>query len=401
MKLPMSLFEALPLALQNIFQESRPSDRVVEYYFRQNKKWGSRDRRFFAETLFEMVRYYRSYWVRCGFPRELYTNPDALTVERCQKMFGLYFQDRKTTVQFPSAWETSEKATCETFAEKESYSDFLDQLGRRELKGEWESVARAMNQIAPVYLRVNTLKANREEVQNQLRNEGIETEVVENLPHALKLRERKNVFITKCYLKGGFEVQDLSSQQVAPLLNPQPGERVVDACAGAGGKTLHLAALMKNKGKIVALDIHQRKLDELRKRANRAGAMLIETKVLDSNKLVKRLAKTADALLLDVPCSGSGVIRRNPDTKWKFNANDWGRLLFTQKEILECYSLIGKPGARMVYATCSVFPSENDMQIESFLSQHPEWKLEFKNTILPNAEMGDGFFMALLHHVAT
>lgn len=396
MKIPFPLLEALPLALMGIFKEGRPSDRVVDYYLRNNKKWGSRDRRFFAEAVFECVRHYRLYWVRLGFSREDFLNPEVVNVDRMRKIMALYLQDKHPTFTLPPNWKVEEKGTAETFAEKESYSDYLDQLGRSELKNDWESVAHAVNEKAPVYLRVNTLKSNLKQVQQRLLEEGVETEVISDVEGCLRLKERKNVFITKCYLDGGFEVQDKSSQRVAPLLAPQPGERVVDGCAGAGGKTLHLAAMMQNKGKIIAMDIHDRKLEELRKRANRAGAMLIETKPIESSKTIKRLEGAANALLLDVPCSGSGVIRRNPDTKWRFSEKDWNTLLQTQSEILKNYSEMVKPGGRMVYATCSVFPSENDEQIKKFLDMHKQWKLETKRTVLPDREDGDGFFMALL-----
>lgn len=396
MKLPQMLFEALPQALLSVFSESRPVDRVVEYYHKNNKKWGSRDRRFFAETCFEIVRHYRSYWVRCGFPRNAYLDPSAVSAEKMHKILGLYFSDRHPTIQFPSNWKAEQKATPETFAEKESYSDYLDTLGRQELGDMWESAARAMNEKANVYLRVNFLKSNTREVQEKLREEGVESDTVSGVDGCLRLRERKNVFVTQAYLKGFFEVQDISSQKVVPMLDPQPSERIIDACAGAGGKTLHMASLMMNKGKIIAMDVHQRKLDELRKRANRNGAMLIETKLLESNKILKRMEKSADALLLDVPCSGSGVIRRNPDTKWKFQESDWTRLLQTQAEILDTYTAVVKSGGRLVYATCSIFPSENDQQVNKFLQIHPEWKLRLKKTVYPNQEEGDGFFMAVM-----
>ncbi|MFN8791574.1 MAG: RsmB/NOP family class I SAM-dependent RNA methyltransferase [Bdellovibrionales bacterium] len=396
MKLPQSIFETLPQALLNIFSEGRPVDKVVEFHSRLHKKWGSRDRRFFAETCFEIVRHYRQFWVRCGHPRELYLSPEQVTASRMEKILGLYFQDRHPTLSFPPPWRAEERARPETFAERESYSEYFDQLGRQELGARWESVAIAMNHKAPVYLRANFLKVETAELQNRLREEGVLTERIPGLDGGLKLVERKNVFVTQAYQKGLFEVQDLSSQKVVPLLDPQPGERIVDACAGAGGKTLHMASLMHNRGKIIAMDVQVKKLEELRKRANRNGAMLIETRLLENQKVLKRLERTADALLLDVPCSGSGVIRRHPDTKWRFQEADWDRLRQTQQEILQTAPGVVKPGGRMVYATCSVFPSENEQALSTFLKNHPEWQLTLQKTFYPDQDEGDGFFMALL-----
>lgn len=210
------------------------------------------------------------------------------------------------------------------------------------------------------------------------------------------LTERKNVFVTKAFHQGFFELQDAASQMVAPLVNPQPGERVFDACAG-GGKSLHLAALMKNKGRILSLDIHEWKLKELKLRARRNGIDIIETRWIDTTKVVKRLEAQADAVLLDVPCSGSGVLKRNPDAKWKLKMSDLEQLRKTQKEILSSYSRMVKPGGRLVYATCSIFPDENQKQVQSFSEENTEsWSLAKEISILPHVQNFDGFYAALL-----
>src|SRR6185369_699383 len=153
--------------------------------------------------------------------------------------------------------------------------------------------------------------------------------------------------------EGLFEIQDGASQQVAPMLDPKPGERVIDACAGGGGKTLHLAALMKNKGRIISMDVSEVKLKALRERCSRNGVDIAEVKVIESSKTIKRLEKNADRVLLDVPCSGLGVLRRNPDKKWKLKPEDFIELRKLQAEILESYSEMTKVGGRLVYATCS------------------------------------------------
>lgn len=169
--------------------------------------------------------------------------------------------------------------------------------------------------------------------------------------------------------------------------------RIIDACAGGGGKTLHLAACMKNQGRIVALDTVDWKLSELKKRARRAGAHIIETRVIDSGKTIKRLAATADRVLLDVPCSGLGVLRRNPDTKWKLSPNSIDEVAATQQQILSQYSTMVKPGGYLVYATCSILPQENEQQVKNFLDRNPSFELDAQKNVWPSAGF-DGFYMA-------
>jgi 16S rRNA (cytosine967-C5)-methyltransferase len=185
---------------------------------------------------------------------------------------------------------------------------------------------------------------------------------------------------------------------VAPLLAPEPGMRVVDACAGGGGKTLHLAALMQSKGQLIALDTLEWKLEALKKRARRAGASNIETRVIENSKVIKRLHGSADRLLLDVPCSGLGVLRRNPDSKWKLSPAQIEQLRATQQDILQRYSPIVRPGGRMVYATCSILPSENEMQVATFLASEAgkDFRLLEERRILPQDAGFDGFYIALL-----
>ena len=229
-----------------------------------------------------------------------------------------------------------------------------------------------------------------------MRDEEIDTEVIPKYPDALVLVERKNVFLTQAFKKGLFEVQDASSQLVAPFLDVRPGQKVVDTCAGAGGKTLHLASLMENKGQIIAMDIHAHKLAELKKRAKRDGAHNIETRPIEGTKAIKKLKGKADRVLIDAPCSGLGVLKRNPDSKWKLNPEFIERIKKTQAEILDQYSSMVKSGGKLVYATCSILPSENELQVKAFLKNHSEFTLIKDKKVSPAASGFDGFYMALM-----
>jgi 16S rRNA (cytosine967-C5)-methyltransferase len=212
------------------------------------------------------------------------------------------------------------------------------------------------------------------------------------------LKQRENVFTSKEFKAGLFEVQDLNSQRVAHCVKPKPGMRVIDACAGAGGKSLHMAAIMENKGQIIALDIFGHKLEELKRRARRNSIHNIETRLIDSRKTIKKLRQSADAVLIDAPCTGIGVFRRNPDAKWKLTPEFLKEITQTQGEILRDYSTMVKPQGALVYATCSILPQENQQQILSFLSSDAgqDFVLETQEALLPSKTGFDGFFMARL-----
>ena len=274
-------------------------------------------------------------------------------------------------------------------------------MGEKEIGKDWDKLVRALNQKPTTVLRANSLKTNPKELVKILEDESIaDASLISWSPDAVELKFPRNVFRTEAFHKGLFEVQDASSQMVSEFLNVQPGMRVVDACAGAGGKTLHLASLMKNKGRIIALDVKGKKLEELKKRAARADVRIVETREIDSSKVVKRLKDTADRLLLDVPCSGLGVLRRNPDSKWKLNVEEIERVKAIQKEILTGFSDITKVGGKMVYATCSILPSEGEDQIKWFLSTTGDkWILAGEKRYSPDVYHADGFYMALLERM--
>ena len=282
---------------------------------------------------------------------------------------------------------------------RESVPDWLDTLGAQEL-GEalWTDELHALNSLAPVVLRVNTLKTSLEHLQQFLRQEGVETYPLRDYPNALQLVERSNIFKTQAFADGLFEVQDASSQKVAPFMQiDDKVKRMIDTCAGAGGKTLHLATLMQNKGQIIAMDIYEQKLQELKRRARRNGVFNIETKLIEPKQL-KRMHGTFDRVLIDAPCSGLGVLRRNPDAKWKLQPEFLDEIRTTQQEILQQYSKLLKKGGKLVYATCSILPSENYQQIEKFLASEAgkEYRLEAEEVIFAHQSGYDGFYMARL-----
>jgi 16S rRNA (cytosine967-C5)-methyltransferase len=275
----------------------------------------------------------------------------------------------------------------------------MDEMGVKELGEElWSKEIAAQNQQAQVILRVNTLKTTKQKLRAILMDLNIETDYLEKQADALVLKERANVFLTDAFKEGLFEVQDANSQLVAAFLDVKPGMRVVDTCAGAGGKTLHMASLMENKGLLIAMDLYESKLKQLKLRAKRNGAFNIEYRIIDSTKVIKKLYEKADRVLIDAPCSGLGVLKRNPDSKWKLQPEFIDNIKKVQAEVLESYSRIVKPGGKMVYATCSILPSENQEQIKRFLTTENGKNFTFvqDKKILASESGFDGFYMALL-----
>ena len=260
----------------------------------------------------------------------------------------------------------------------------------------WQEMLAAMDVPPPLYIRVNTLKTTPDRLSVLLAGEGVQVTRAEGNPNALCLNRDAEPFRKESYKHGFWEAQDISSQQVVHLMNLSPGMTVVDACAGTGGKTLAMAAAMQNKGKILALDVHTGRLDTLRKRLRRAGVNNAEVRHIDTSRVLKRLHQRADCLLLDVPCSGSGVLARNPDMRWKMQEHSFEELLSQQCFLLENYSLITKPGGTLVYATCSLFHDEGERQVEAFLAAHSNWSLIDQRRFGPGFSEGDGFYVARL-----
>ncbi|MBP9794292.1 MAG: methyltransferase domain-containing protein [Flavobacterium sp.] len=387
-------------SLNAIFNEGEYADKVVARALKKDKRWGSSDRKFVAETIYEIVRWKRLY-AEIAEVREPYDR------DNLWRMFAAWAVLRGYTIpdwrQLEGTPERKIKGRFDelskTRAIKESIPDWMDELGVKEL-GEklWATELAAQNQQAKVILRTNTLKTTREKLRNLLMDLNIETETLKDQPEALVLKERANVFLTDAFKEGLFEVQDASSQLVAHFLDVKPGMRVVDTCAGAGGKTLHMASLMENKGQLIAMDLYESKLKQLKLRAKRNGAFNIEYRIIDSTKVIKKLHEKADRVLIDAPCSGLGVLKRNPDSKWKLQPEFIENIKKVQAEVLESYSKIVKPGGKLVYATCSILPSENQDQVKKFLTTESGKNFTFiKDVKVLASESGfDGFYMALL-----
>ena len=400
MRLHRNLVFTVIDSIHDIFNENVYADKAVEKALKRDKRWGSRDRKFVAETIYDIVRWKRLY-AAIADVKEPFSRPNLW------RLFSVWCVLRG--IQLPD-WKQIEptptrriKGRFDEFSKtrkiRESIPDWMDEISVQELGEDlWTKEIAALNKQAEVILRTNTLNISKQDLQNQLSKENIDAQPIKGYESALKLVERANVFKTEAFKKGYFEVQDASSQLVAEYLDVTPGMKVVDTCAGAGGKTLHIASLMKNKGQIIAMDIYESKLRKLKVRAKRNKVHNIDTRVIDSTKPVKKLYNKADRVLIDAPCSGIGVLRRNPDSKWKLQPQFLDEIRKVQQDILQQYSKMVKSGGKLVYATCSVLPSENQLQVDKFLASDEGKEFTFvkDHKVLAHQSGFDGFYMALL-----
>ncbi|MGO3689667.1 MAG: RsmB/NOP family class I SAM-dependent RNA methyltransferase [Psychroflexus halocasei] len=399
MRLHRNLVFAVIDTLHLVFNEEKYADKEISKTLKRDKRWGSRDRAFIAETTYDIVRWKRLY-------SEIADVKAPYTRANLFRLFTVWATLKSIQIpDWPQFEDTPTRRIKGRFDElsqirkyKESIPDWLDELGEKQLGKLWDKEINALNQQASVVLRTNRLKTDPKELQKTLDEEQIAVKLLSEYPDALELYERQDVFKTQAFKKGLFEVQDASSQKIAHALDVEEGMRVIDTCAGAGGKALHLAAIMKNKGQVIALDIYANKLKELKRRAKRAGAHNIETRHIDTTKVIKKLYDSADRVLIDAPCTGLGVLRRNPDAKWKLSPEFLKEITEKQSQILHQYSRMVKSGGKLVYATCSILPSENEKQIEKFLSTEEgnKFNLVKEQKILAHKSGYDGFYYAIL-----
>lgn len=425
--------------LQLVRTSEKPADNAVDSFFRSHKYLGSHDRRFIAETTYGTLRHLR----RCEILllRALGNNAEGMiaedgflllvatyllsidrTIQPASEDFESVLKSGKLKQSLHSILQALLSANgpqpadlIERIGINYSYPDwmvrqFLSQYGEQET----EKLCDGLNGQAPLMLRANTLKTTVEECQRILKEEGIETQRTKLSPYGLQVSKHINVFQLQAFRDGLFEVQDEGSQLLPLLIDPKPTARVLDACAGAGGKTLELAALMKNRGEIVAADVHSSRLDQLRKRARRAGVSNVRIRQVDDvADLAEQYREYFDVVLIDAPCSGLGTLRRNPGMKWMVTEETLREVSQKQLRILEASVNLVKPGGMVAYATCTLFREENEEVIESFLRAHPQFALElppldssrFDVTpfavgkyvkLFPHRDGTDGFFIAVM-----
>ncbi|WP_373279780.1 RsmB/NOP family class I SAM-dependent RNA methyltransferase [Laribacter hongkongensis] len=408
-------FDAVVDALRRVLPCERPADAVLSAYFRDMRKLGAQDRHLIAETIFAVLRR-RAFLTALTAPS---ATPRRLVIASLIKVRGLNVRELDGILT-----EAEKKWVVEL---KAAHPE-LDLAGRAELP-EWVvdalraggqdddaivALGHSMQNSAPLDLRANTLKMRREDVLAALRAAGLELAPTPFSPVGLRVKGKPPINRHPLFLEGAVEVQDEGSQLLGLLVGARRGEMVVDFCAGAGGKTLHLGAMMASRGRLYAFDVSEKRLANLKPRLARSGLSNVTPQLIqnENDSKIKRLAGKVDRVLVDAPCSGLGTLRRNPDLKFRQSPASIAELNKTQASILARAAQLVKPGGRLVYATCSVLPAENDAIVDAFLAAHPEFSETPVNTLLeqagvaldtgsrlrllPGVHSTDGFFAAVL-----
>jgi 16S rRNA (cytosine967-C5)-methyltransferase len=369
-----------------------PMDLTVGDYMRSRRYIGSKDRADIVERLYRIVRHKsRLTWMleRSGAsatPRTLLIACFVL-VEGTDDLPRLFDGSKYG----PAVLDEAEISLIEKLKNGDLNTPDMPDTVRCECPLQYESSLRAyfgkdfepelaaMTSGAPLDVRVNLLKSARDQVQESLAKDGVKTDMLRWSPWGLRVQGKVYLSETKAFRAGLVDIQDEGSQLIALACNAHPGMQVLDYCAGAGGKTLALAGAMQKKGRIVAMDLEESRLAKARDRFRRAQVSdIIEPRPLSDErhrKWLRRQKQTFDIALLDVPCSGTGTWRRNPDTRWRTYGPSLDELVKTQSEILDRVAPVVKPGGRLVYATCSLLPEENENQVEAFLARNPDFKL--------------------------
>ena len=397
-----ALFAHAEAVLGLLLRFDYPADAVVSRYFREHRELGHADRAFVAETVFAVLRRGRSLEARCaGKLSDRNRLLVALTVTRGWSQREL----APVLKASEEEWLAAAKAMPESEfppAVRCDLPDWLyDALETQFGADEVEKLAHALNLPAPLDLRVNTVKTNREALLARLAADDIAAVPGPLSPLAVRLRDKPALAKHPLFIEGAFEVQDEGSQLLGYLLEPKRGEMVVDFCAGAGGKTLLLGALMKNTGRLYAFDVSDKRLANLKPRLARSGLSNVHPARIEHERdtKIKRLAGKVDRVLVDAPCSGLGTLRRNPDLKWRQSEDSVAELTTKQAAILDAAAKLLRPGGRVVYATCSLLTAENDAVVEGFLARHPEFTLTPASAVLAKQGIAlDGDFLRLLPH---
>lgn len=392
------------------------ADSVVSYYFREHGELGHKDRGVVAEAAFAVLRRKRYLEVLAELGGETAT-PRRLLLAYLGCVRGL---NRKEMEGFAKPdeleWIVAAKqikAVSLPPAVRHDLPDWLDErLLARYGAEQTDALATALNRPAPLDLRVNPQKMSREEVLQQLQADGLAAEPTPLSPLGIRLKEKPALNRNPLFTSGAIEVQDEGSQLLGFLLQPKRGEMVTDFCAGAGGKTLLLGALMRSTGRLYAFDISEKRLGNFKPRLARSGLSNVHPVRIEHERdiKIKRLAGKMDRVLVDAPCSGLGTLRRNPDLKWRQSEKSVAELTVKQASILAAAAALVKPGGRLVYATCSLLGEENDAIADAFLAAHPEFvegdagavltaqDIAYSGkrlVLLPHQHGTDGFFAAV------
>ena len=390
MRFSTALFRHAEALLSELLRSSFPADQVVSHYFRQHRELGHADRGFVAEAVFAVLRRKRSLSARCA--DEVTSRRLLLAALAClqgmnrRELEGVLSESEGKWLAQAKAVKMEELPPAVRLDLPDwLYAEFSAQFAADEVV----QLAAGLNQPAPLDLRVNSLKASRQGVLARLLADGLVAESCTYSPLGIRLAGKPALSKHPLFIDGSIEVQDEGSQLLGFLLQPKRGEMVADFCAGAGGKTLLLGALMRSQGRLYAFDVAERRLARLKPRLARSGLSNVHPVRIESERdiRIRRLAGKLDRVLVDAPCSGLGTLRRNPDMKWRQTPDSVAELCAQQAAILAAAASLVKPGGRLVYATCSLLEAENEVVVQAFLARHPEFSACSAQEVLARQEI--------------
>ena len=398
-----NLLRMTSIVLADVLSNTGPADVKLGLFFKQHRDLGTKDRAFVAESVYGVLRRkaFLMYVAEGNDPRKL-------LLAYLIRVLGTSTRDLSEVLnaqQMEWAQAIKAKKTEEmTKAEKADLPEwFWDKLVEQYGEEEALTIARIFHQQASLDLRVNVIKASREDVIAKFQSEKTEIKPTPYAPYGLRMPQKMTISKHPFFIDGKIEVQDEGSQLLAQLVAPRRGEMIADFCAGAGGKSLAIGALMRNSGRIYAFDVSEKRLQNLGIRLKRSGLSNLHSQVISSeaDPKLKRLFGKFDRVLVDAPCSGLGTLRRNPDLKWRQQPKDIEELTVKQTNILARASKLVKAGGRLIYATCSLLRDENEQIAEAFLQSNPEFHLVPANTILAQQEieLDTGEYLKLLPHL--
>lgn len=414
--MPFSLWDLASQLAEEVLSFQRPADAVLSYFFRHHSQLGRTDRAFMAESIFTLLRHYEK--IQTLHPKIAQNPRLAILMAQLLRGFSISALQKQASLSeeeinlLKAFKETDFSGSLNTLAELPDWLiDCLHQQGNSDQN--IVGLGQALNQQAPLDVRVNTLKMRRDAVYQQLQEEGFQVALTPYSPWGIRFFDKPALNQHSLFKDGVLEVQDEGSQLLAYLSGAKRQQIAVDFCAGAGGKTLAMGAMMQNTGRLYAFDVSEKRLQKLKPRMAKSGLSNITPQLIanENDGKLQKLYGKCDTVLIDAPCSGLGTLRRNPDLKYRQSQENIQRILIQQASIFQAASHLVRIGGRLVYATCSILNDENEKQVEAFLQNHPHFELlDVRNLIQslgieinqpmlklnPITHQTDGFFAAAL-----
>lgn len=388
------IIKAANTVLTQVFFEKKDTSNELKSYFKAHKELGSKDRKYIAAMVYFVVRWWKKLQYSIGNVGDVYSSETINSVlSLTVKLLGFQLKVEEDLPLCSESWIEAFNSTNMSSSELYSIPDWMYNRVLKECGDSTNSLFESLNKEAHVAIRLNRIKSNHQDLQAKFKESNITYTKSKVSPDGYIISRTPSLVQHELYITGVIEFQDEASQQMLALANPSSGSWILDICAGKGGKAIHAASIMENKGVIIASDIDATRLKELERRARRAEATIIQ---YDTSEMLYKYRDSIDMVLIDAPCSGLGTLMRKPDVKWKLKEEDIENYIEIQKNLLETNFLLVKKGGKLVYAACSILPSEGEEHIKAFILAHPDFELVVEERCYPHIHETDGFYVAVL-----